>query len=109
MEIKHDSVSVDKSDKSELDTTASREIDQRTVSRVDPDLEQAASVMFAQVNVDHLEQPLDLVIAHLAVLVLIGSPQVAPDPGVKGQGINTRLKHFQTQHFKVIKTCSRLL
>lgn len=97
MEIKTcDSVSIDKSDKSALDTAASKasgEINERAVSRADPDLEQAAGIMFAQVNVDHLEQPLDLVVAHLAVLVLIGALQVAPDPGVEGQGINTRLKH----------------
>lgn len=93
MKIKHYSVSIDTSDKSALDTTASKEINQRTVSRVDPDLKQAASIVFAQVNVDHLQQPLDLVVAHLTVLVLIGPLQVAPDPGVKGQGINTRLKH----------------
>lgn len=93
--IKNDFVSIDKSDKSALDMTASeasKEINQDCV-KVDPDLEQAASVVFTQVNVDHLEQPLDLVVAHLAVLVLIGSLQVATDPGVKGQGINTRLKY----------------
>lgn len=97
MEIKTcDSVSIDKSDKSALDTAGSKasgEINERAVSRADPDLEQAAGIMFAEVNVDHLEQPLDLVVAHLAVLVLIGALQVAPDPGVEGQGINTRLKH----------------
>lgn len=50
----------------------------------EPDLEQAAGVLLAQVNVDHLEQPLDLVVAHLAVLVLVGPLQVAPDPGFRG-------------------------
>lgn len=50
----------------------------------DPDLEQAAGILLAQVNVDHLEQPLDLVVAHLAVLVLVGPLQVAPDPSFRG-------------------------
>lgn len=71
IEIKHDSVSIEKL---VLDVTASkaRKENQRTVSRIDPDLEQTPCIMFAQVNVDHQEQPLDLVVAHLAVLVLIG-------------------------------------
>lgn len=38
--------------------------------------------MLTQVNVDHLEQPFDLVVAHLAVLVLIRSLQVASDPSL---------------------------
>lgn len=54
----------------------------------DPDLEQRAGVVLTQVNVDHLQQPLDFVVAHLAVLVLIRSPQVASDPSadIKSRG-----------------------
>lgn len=49
----------------------------------EPDLEQGAGVLLAQVDVDHLEEPLHLLVAHLPVLVLVGSPQVASDPGLK--------------------------
>lgn len=66
----------------------------------DPDLEQAAGILLAQVNVDHLEQPLDLVVAHLAVLVLVGPLQVAPDPSFRG----SRNKfHTQIQYVKTFK------
>lgn len=59
--------------------------------------------MFAQVNVYHQQQPLDLVVAHLAILVLIGPFQVATDPGVKRQGIKmTRLKDVKTQNAFVL-------
>lgn len=38
-------------------------------------------VLVTQVNVDHLQQGSDFVIAHLVVTVLVGSTQVSMDPG----------------------------
>lgn len=38
-------------------------------------------VLVTQVNVDHLQQGPDFIIAHLIVTVLVGSTQVSMDPG----------------------------
>lgn len=68
----------------------------------DPDLEQAAGVLLAQVNVDHLEQPLDLVVAHLAVLVLVGPLQVAPDPSFRGSRNRFQVPTQSVKHLKAL-------
>lgn len=44
-------------------------------------LKQAVGILVTQVNVDHLQQGSDFVIAHLIVVVLVGSTQVSMDPG----------------------------
>jgi len=44
-------------------------------------LEEAAGILVIQVNVDHLQQRLDLVVAHLVVVVLVGPAHVGMDPG----------------------------
>lgn len=44
-------------------------------------LKEAVGILVTQVNVDHLQQGSDFVIAHLIVTVLISSTQVSMDPG----------------------------
>lgn len=44
-------------------------------------LEQGAGILITQVNVDHLEQRLHLIIAHLIIVVLVGPTQVSMNPG----------------------------
>lgn len=44
-------------------------------------LEEAVCVLVTQVNVDHLQQHSDLIIAHLVIVVLVGPAQVRMDPG----------------------------
>lgn len=50
------------------------------------DLEEAGSIFFTQVYVDHLEKGLDLLIWHLAIMVHVSLFQVAIDPDESSQG-----------------------
>lgn len=44
-------------------------------------LKEAAGILVTQVNVDHLQQCPNFIIAHFIILVLVGSPQVSMNPG----------------------------
>lgn len=44
-------------------------------------LKEAVGILVTQVNVDHLQQCPNFIIAHLIILVLVSSPQVSMDPG----------------------------
>lgn len=44
-------------------------------------LEEGVCVLITQINVDHLQQGLHLLVAHLVVVVLVGPAQVSMDPG----------------------------
>ena len=57
---------------------------------------QVACVLLAQVYVDHLQQCLHLLVAHLPILVLICLLQERVDPGVKGQGLTSQCGNSNT-------------
>lgn len=44
-------------------------------------LEEAVGVLVAEVNVDHLQQHSDFIVAHLVIVVLVGPAQVSVNPG----------------------------
>lgn len=44
-------------------------------------LKEAVGVLLTEVNVDHLQQHSDFVVAHLVVVVLVGPTQVSVNPG----------------------------
>lgn len=51
-------------------------------------LKEAVGVLVTEVNVDHLQQHSDFIIAHLVVVVLVSPAQVRVNPGedTHGQG-----------------------
>lgn len=44
-------------------------------------LKEAVGVLVTEVNVDHLQQHSDFIIAHLVIVVLVSPAQVSVDPG----------------------------
>lgn len=44
-------------------------------------LKEAVGILVTEVNVDHLQQHSDFVVAHLVVVVLVGPAQVSVNPG----------------------------
>lgn len=44
-------------------------------------LEEAASILVIQVNIDHLQQHLNLIVAHLVVAVSVSPTHISMNPG----------------------------